>query len=118
VLGVLFDSCGAEARVASSAAEALVVFEAWRPDALVADIAMPGEDSCSLVRKIRQRSPGRGGLTPAVALTAFAKIQDRVTILSAGFQMYLPKLTNPNELIAVVSSLASRCGLGVCGVAS
>jgi signal transduction histidine kinase/ActR/RegA family two-component response regulator len=115
VLGVLFDSCGAEARIASSVAEALIVFEAWRPDVLVSDIAMPGEDGYSLIRKIRLRSPGRGGLTPAVALTAFAKIEDRVTILAAGFQMYLSKPANPNELVAVVSSLARRRGLGVGG---
>jgi DNA-binding response OmpR family regulator len=53
-----------------------------------------------------------------VALTAFAKIEDRVSILSAGFQMYLSKPANPNELIAVVGSLARRRGLGVDGVAS
>jgi signal transduction histidine kinase/ActR/RegA family two-component response regulator len=117
-LGVLFDSCGAEARVADSAAAALIVFDDWQPDVLVSDIAMPGEDGYSLIRKIRLRSPARGGLTPAVALTAFAKIDDRVTILSAGFQMYLSKPANPNELIAVVGSLARRRGLGVDGVAS
>jgi signal transduction histidine kinase/ActR/RegA family two-component response regulator len=115
-LGVLFDSCGAEARIADSAAAALIVFDDWQPDVLVSDIAMPGEDGYSLVRKIRLRSPGRGGLTPAVALTAFAKIEDRVTILAAGFQMYLSKPANPNELIAVVGSLARRRGLGVDGV--
>ncbi|HEY6194142.1 MAG TPA: ATP-binding protein [Candidatus Eisenbacteria bacterium] len=117
-LDVLFNSCGAEARVASSAEEALLVFDEWQPDVLVSDIAMPGEDGYSLIRKIRLRSPGRGGLTPAVALTAFAKIEDRVTILAAGFQMYLSKPANPNELIAVVSSLARRRGLGVDGVLS
>jgi signal transduction histidine kinase/CheY-like chemotaxis protein len=117
-LGVLFDSCGAEVRVADSAAAALIVFDDWQPDVLVSDIGMPGEDGYSLIRKIRLRSAGRGGLTPAVALTAFAKIEDRVSILSAGFQMYLSKPANPNELIAVVGSLARRRGLGVDGVAS
>jgi CheY-like chemotaxis protein/anti-sigma regulatory factor (Ser/Thr protein kinase) len=117
-LDVLFNSCGAEARVASSAEEALVVFEAWQPDVLVSDIAMPGEDGYSLIRKIRLRSAGRGGLTPALALTAFAKIEDHVTILAAGFQNYLTKPANPNELIAVVSSLARRHGLGLDGAVS
>jgi DNA-binding response OmpR family regulator len=105
-------------RVADSAAAALIVFDDWQPDVLVSDIGMPGEDGYSLIRKIRLRSAGRGGLTPAVALTAFAKIEDRVSILSAGFQMYLSKPANPNELIAVVGSLARRRGLGVDGVAS
>ena len=109
---VLLESCGAEARVAGSVTEALAVFDAWQPDVLVSDIAMPGEDGYSLIRKIRARTPERGGIVPAVALTAYAKIEDRVTILAAGFQMYLSKPADPNELIAVVSSLAKRPGLG------
>ena len=114
----LFNSCGAEARIAGSATEALVVFEGWQPDVLVSDIAMPGEDGYSLIRKIRLRTPERGGVIPAVALTAYAKIEDRVTILAAGFQMYLSKPADPNELIAVVSSLAKRRGLGELKVVS
>jgi signal transduction histidine kinase/ActR/RegA family two-component response regulator len=108
----LFISCGADTRVAGSATEALVIFDAWRPEVLISDIAMPGEDGYSLIRKIRQRSPEHGGLVPAVALTAYAKIEDRVTILGAGFQMYLSKPADPNELIAVVGSLAKRRGVG------
>jgi signal transduction histidine kinase/CheY-like chemotaxis protein len=104
----LFHSCGAEAKVASSAAEAFAVFELFQPDVLVSDIAMPGEDGYSLIRKIRLKSPEQGGLVPAVALTAYAKIEDRVTILAAGFHMYLSKPADPNELVAVVRSLAKR----------
>jgi signal transduction histidine kinase/FixJ family two-component response regulator len=107
-LQVLFGSCGAEARVADSASQALGVFDEWQPDVLISDIAMPGEDGYSLIRKIRLRTPNRGGTIPAVALTAYAKIEDRVTILAAGFQMYLSKPADPNELIAVVGSLAKR----------
>jgi CheY-like chemotaxis protein len=108
----LFTSCGAEAKVAGSAEEALATFESWQPDVLISDIAMPGDDGYSLIRRIRQRTAGRGGTVPAVALTAHAKIEDRVTILGAGFQMYLSKPANPNELLAVVGSLAKRRGLG------
>jgi signal transduction histidine kinase/CheY-like chemotaxis protein len=104
----LLESCGAEVRVAGSAAQALQVFDAWRPDVLVSDIAMPEEDGYMLIRKIRTRSPENGGDIPAAALTAYAKIEDRVSILAAGFQMYLSKPADPTELIAVVSSLASR----------
>jgi signal transduction histidine kinase/ActR/RegA family two-component response regulator len=111
-LMVLFNSCGAEARIAGSAAEALAVFDVWKPEVLVSDIAMPGEDGYSLIRKIRLRPTERGGGVPAVALTAYAKIEDRVTILAAGFQMYLSKPANPNELVAVVGSLANGRGLG------
>jgi signal transduction histidine kinase/CheY-like chemotaxis protein len=105
---VLLESCGAEVRVASSAAQALQVFDIWRPDVLLSDIAMPEEDGYLLIKKIRTRSPENGGNIPAAALTAYAKIEDRVSILAAGFQMYLAKPADPSELIAVVSSLASR----------
>jgi CheY-like chemotaxis protein len=104
-LTVLFDSCGAEVRAAGSASEALATFDQWRPDILVSDIAMPGEDGYSLIRRIRQRPRGDGGDIPALALTAYAKIEDRVSILSSGFQMYLSKPANPTELVAVVVSL-------------
>jgi len=109
-LVVLFNSCGAESKAAGSVTEALVVFEGWQPDVLISDIAMPEEDGYSLIRKIRLRSPERGGAVPAVALTAYAKVEDRVTILAAGFQMYLTKPADPNELVAVVGSLAGRRG--------
>lgn len=104
----LFDSCGSAARAAASAAEAIGILDEWRPDVLVSDIAMPEEDGYSLIRKIRRRSVEKGGLVPAVALTAYAKIGDRVSILAAGFQMYLSKPTDPKELVAVVGSLARR----------
>jgi signal transduction histidine kinase/ActR/RegA family two-component response regulator len=107
-LMALFSSCGAVARVAGSATEALAVFDQWQPDVLVSDIAMPGEDGYSLIRRVRLLPVERGGAVPAVALTAYAKIEDRVTILAAGFQMYLSKPANPNELLAVVGSLAKR----------
>lgn len=109
-LMVMFNACGAQARVAGSCKEALDVFDAWRPDVLVSDIAMPGEDGYSLIRKVRARRPEDGGQVPAVALTAYAKIEDRVSILGAGFQMYLSKPADPNELIAVVDSLVKRGG--------
>jgi CheY-like chemotaxis protein len=104
----LFGTTGAEVRSAGSATEAIAVLEAWQPNVLVSDIAMPEEDGYSLIRKIRLRPAHLGGGVPALALTAYGKIEDRVTILTAGFQMYLSKPANPNELIAVVGSLAKR----------
>ncbi|MEK7331337.1 MAG: ATP-binding protein [Candidatus Eisenbacteria bacterium] len=106
----LLSSCGAVVRIASSAAEALGVLDGWEPDVLVSDIAMPGEDGYALIRKVRKRDATRGGSIPAVALTAYTKIEDRVSILAAGFQMYLSKPADPTELVAVVGSLASRRG--------
>ena len=107
-LKTLLDSCGAEVRVAGSAAEALLTLDVWKPDVLISDIAMPDEDGYALIRKIRARGPEQGGDVPAAALTAYAKIEDRVNILAAGFQMYLSKPADPSELIAVVSSLSAR----------
>ena len=104
----LLDSCGAEVRVAGSAAQALQVLDAWKPDVLISDIAMPEEDGYVLIKRIRARSAAQSGEIPAAALTAYASTEDRVSILAAGFQMYLSKPTDPSELIAVVASLATR----------
>ena len=107
---LLFESCGAQARGASCAAEAMTILDSWEPDVLVSDIAMPGEDGYALIRRIRLRPPEKSGRIPALALTAYAKIEDRVSILSSGFQMYLTKPADPNELLAVVHSLARQRG--------
>jgi len=104
----LLDSCGAEVRVAGSAAQALKMLDTWKPDVLISDIAMPEEDGYTLIKKIRARSVELSGDLPAAALTAYATIEDRVSILAAGFQMYLSKPADPGELIAVVASLAAR----------
>jgi signal transduction histidine kinase/ActR/RegA family two-component response regulator len=104
----LLDSCGAEVRVAGSAAQALQMLDVWKPDVLISDIAMPEEDGYVLIKKIRARSAEQSGDLPAAALTAYATIEDRVSILAAGFQMYLSKPADPGELIAVVASLAAR----------
>jgi CheY-like chemotaxis protein len=84
------------------------MLDVWKPDVLISDIAMPEEDGYTLIKKIRARSAEQSGDLPAAALTAFATIEDRVSILAAGFQMYLSKPADPGELIAVVASLASR----------
>jgi CheY-like chemotaxis protein len=103
----LLDSCGAEVRVAGSAAQALQVIDTWKPDVLISDIAMPEEDGYVLIKKVRARNSRQGGDIPAVALTAYASPEDRVNILAAGFQMYLVKPADPGELVAVVASLAT-----------
>lgn len=82
--------------------------EAQRFDILLSDIGMPEEDGYTLIRKIRTRSPEQGGQIPAVALTAYAREEDRIRALSAGFQIHLSKPVNPTKLIAVVAGLAGR----------
>lgn len=99
---------GAEVTAASSVAEAMATLEHARPDVLVADISMPGEDGYSLIKRVRALDAARGGNTPAAALTAYASSEDRQRVLLSGFQIHLPKPVEPGELAAVVASLAGR----------
>ena len=69
---------------------------------------MPEEDGISFIQRVRSLSSGNGGDTPAIALTAFARVEDRVRALSAGFDMFVPKPVEPDELVAVISGLLSR----------
>lgn len=101
---------GGEVRGAGTADEALRVLEQWRPDVLLSDIEMPGQDGYTLIRKIRALAPERGGTTRAVALTAFGRPEDRIRSLMAGFNIHVSKPVDPGELTAIVASLAGRTG--------
>jgi CheY-like chemotaxis protein/two-component sensor histidine kinase len=90
--------------------EALDAIARRRPDALVSDIEMPGQDGYSLIRKLRALSPEQGGKVPAVALTAFGRPEDRVRSLRAGFNIHVTKPVDPAELIAIIASLIGRAG--------
>jgi CheY-like chemotaxis protein len=75
---------------------------------LVSDIGMPGEDGYAFIRRVRALGPDRGGQVPAAALTAYAKGEDGQRVLSAGFQVHLPKPVQPADLANVVATLAGR----------
>jgi CheY-like chemotaxis protein len=81
-----------------------------RPDVLVSDIEMPNQDGCALIRRIRALESDRGGRTPAVALSAYSRPEDRVRSLMAGFNIHVSKPAEPSELITVVASLVGRVG--------
>ena len=98
--------CGAEVRASSSAHDALEALQTWKADVLISDIGMPGEDGYELIKKVRKMDADRGGCIPAVALTAYARGEDRIRALSAGFQMHVSKPVEPVELAAVVASFA------------
>ena len=98
--------CHAEVRAALGAAEGLEVLKQWQPDVLVSDIGMPGEDGFSLVKKVRELRPEQGGQIPAVALTSYVRDEDRLRVLSAGFQLHLPKPADIMELMQAVATLA------------
>jgi CheY-like chemotaxis protein len=72
---------------------------------LVSDLAMPGEDGFSLIEKIRMLETASGHAIPAVALTAYARVEDRTRALSAGFNMFVPKPVESSELINALSNL-------------
>ena len=101
---------GASVVAAASALEALEVLPRMRPDLLVSDIGMPGNDGYDLIQEVRSLGSVDGGATPAVALTAFARSEDRQRALLAGYQIHVSKPVEPAELIAVCASLAGRVG--------
>jgi CheY-like chemotaxis protein len=104
---VLLDMCGAEVRVAGSAAHAYEILSRWNPDVLVTDIGMPGEDGYSLLARVRARTDARAQI-PAIALTAFASADDRARLLSAGFRLHLAKPAEPGELTAAIAAVAAK----------
>jgi len=104
----ILEECGARVLLAGSVAEGIEVVRRERPDMLVSDIGMPGEDGYELIRKVRALKPDEGGRTPAAALTAFARAEDRTRALRAGYQTHVAKPIEPTELTAVVASLATK----------
>ncbi len=108
LIRVLLGQCGAEVFTARSAAEALGLVEDARPDAIVSDIGMPGEDGFEFIRKLRELSPERGGRIPAIALTAYARAEDRLRVLRAGYQMHVAKPVELEELVTIVASVVGR----------
>jgi signal transduction histidine kinase len=106
-LCTLLENQGARVVSAGSASEALEVFDRTKPDVLVSDIGMPGEDGYALIRKVRELSPLEGGRTPAVALTAYVRVQDARAALRAGYQRHMRKPVVISELIAAVADLAA-----------
>ena len=107
VLSAELEHQGGTVRASASAAEALIELERFRPDVLVADIGLPGEDGYSLIRKIRAYSLEEGGRTPAVALTAYAGEANRRRAFEAGYQKHMEKPADPIELAQTISQLAS-----------
>jgi PAS domain S-box-containing protein len=101
----VLQSCDAHVLCAASATEALDALLRHRPSILLADIGMPGEDGLSLISRVRALPAEKGGQIPAVALTAYARPEDRLRSLRAGFQKHMVKPVETSELIAVVADL-------------
>ena len=104
-IATVLAECGAQVVAVGCGADALQVLKNQAPDVLVSDMAMPGMDGRSLLRRIRQLGARRGSI-PAIALTAYASPVDRMKALLAGYQVFLPKPFDPTELITLVAKLA------------
>lgn len=110
LLAIGLGRCGAEVTAASSAREALEAMAGEKFDVLVSDIGMPGEDGYELIRRVRALPPDAGGRTPSVALTAYARTEDRLRAMRAGFEMHVSKPVELTELVVVIANLTRRGG--------
>ena len=99
---------GAKVTAVGSAEEALDALQGERPDVLLSDLAMPGKGGYWLIGQVRALPPERGGVTPAVALTAFAGPEHRASVLRAGFQLHVEKPVALDDLIEAVAMLALK----------
>jgi CheY-like chemotaxis protein len=106
----VLENCGAKVITCSSAAEALPMVERERPAVLLTDIGMPDMDGYEFLKRVRALGADRGGQVPAVALTAFARSEDRTKALLSGFMVHVIKPVEPTELAATIASVAGRIG--------
>jgi PAS domain S-box-containing protein len=104
---------GASVSCADTARQALQMIIDSRPHVLVSDLGLPEEDGYELIRKVRELEPKLGGLVPAIALTAYARAEDRRQALEAGFQIHMTKPVEPVELAIVIAGLAGRTVKGL-----
>ncbi|HEX7997302.1 MAG TPA: CHASE domain-containing protein [Pyrinomonadaceae bacterium] len=108
MLKMVLESCAAHVRAVASAHDALKTLEDWQPDVLLSDIGMPEMDGYELIKRVKEMEAARGRQLPAVALTAYAREEDRERLISAGYQMYLAKPVEPSELVRAIAQLAGQ----------
>jgi CheY-like chemotaxis protein len=108
LVGILLESSGARVHLADATAAALGVLAAFTPDVIISDIAMPGEDGYSLMRRVRALRQQSKRNIPAIAVTAFCRDVDRERALDAGFNLHMTKPIDPVLLVRGVAELAGR----------
>ncbi len=108
IIGTAIRRAGAEVEDCASVSEGLAKLVQWRPDVILSDIGMPEEDGYSFIRKVRSLSHEEGGETPAAALTAYAREEDRERAFAAGYQMHIAKPIDASHLVKMIARLASR----------
>ena len=110
LIAKILQGYGARVSLASSGSAALTLLFEARPHVLLADLGMPEMDGYELIEQVRALDPNLGGRVPAVAVTAYASPQDRLRALHAGYQNHIAKPVEPEELAAVITSIAGRAG--------
>ena len=108
IISTVIKRMGAEVKACETASEALETLVDWRPDVLMSDIGMPEEDGYSLIGKVRALPRDQGGATPAAALTAYARDEDRKRALDAGYQMHIAKPVTSTQLVQLITRLVGR----------
>jgi CheY-like chemotaxis protein len=108
LLTEILSSAGAEVMTAPSGERALELLESAAPSVLIADVGMPDMDGLQLIERIRRHPSPEARAVPAVALTAYARAQDRIAALGSGFQMHMAKPVDPSELVVAVAALTQR----------
>jgi len=106
IISTVVERTGAEVKSCMSAREALTELVAWRPHVILSDIAMPDEDGYSFINRVRSLPQDEGGNTPAAALTAYARDEDRKQALAAGYQMHIAKPIGAGQLVNMIAKLA------------
>jgi CheY-like chemotaxis protein len=110
LISQLLSQCKATVRAAATADAGIALVREFLPDVIISDIGMPLKDGYEFIRDVRALPSDQGGRTPALALTAFARSEDRTRAMMAGYQVHVAKPIEPQELLATVGSLAGRTG--------
>jgi PAS domain S-box-containing protein len=108
ILSAILERAGFSYRVATRASEALTVLDDWQPDVIVSDIGMPDMDGYAFARQLRARPAAQGGHIPALALSAFARSEDRELALRSGYQAHIAKPVDPADLVKAIAALTGH----------
>ncbi|HYK20103.1 MAG TPA: ATP-binding protein [Pyrinomonadaceae bacterium] len=108
MIKTMLENCGAEVLTVASAKQGLEVLAGWRPHVIICDIGMPEEDGYSFIRQVREAERNNGVKVPAIALTGYVRIEERMKALEAGYQMFVPKPVEVGELTSIIAGLISK----------